>query len=74
MYTGENEKRNGVREKAHKTDVKTLEEKYTGSRKKDSLMELYPSAIKDHVIQENNTIDWEGVRFLLETLTGLPEG
>ena len=52
----------GVREKEHKRDAKTLE-KYTRSRKEDSLMELHPSAITDHVAEENHTIDWEGVTF-----------
>ena len=51
-------------EKEHKRDVKTLEEKkYTRSRKKDSLMELHPLAITDHVVKKNHTIDWEGVKF-----------
>ena len=64
MYTGESERRYGVREKEHKKDVKTLEEKkYTRSRKKGSLLELHPSAITDHVAKENYTIDWEGVKF-----------
>ena len=44
-------------------DVKTLEKKYKRSRKKDSLMELHPSAITDHVAKENHTLDWEGVKF-----------
>ena len=48
----------------HKIDVKTLEEKkYTRSRKKDSLTELHPSAITDHIAKENHTIDWKGVKF-----------
>ena len=37
--------------------------KYTTDRKKDSLSELHPSAITDHVVQSNHTIDWEGVKF-----------
>ena len=36
VYTGETERRYGMREKEYKRDVKTLEEKYTRSRKKDS--------------------------------------
>ena len=52
--------RYGVRKKEHKRDVKTLDEKkYTISRKKDSLKEVHPSAIIDHVVKENHTIDWE---------------
>ena len=53
-----------MREKGHTRDVKTLEEKkYTSSRKNDSLTEMHPSAITDHVEKENHTIDWEGVMF-----------
>ena len=36
---------------------------YTRSRKKDSLMELHPLAITDHVVKEDHTIDWVGVKF-----------
>ena len=50
VYTGVMERSYGVREKVHKSNVKKLEEKkYTRSRKKDSLMEVHPSAITDHV-------------------------
>ena len=53
-----------MREKEQKRDIKTLEEKkYTRSRKKDSLKEVHPSAIMDHAAKENQTIDWEGVKF-----------
>ena len=39
IYTGQMETRYGMREKEHKRDVKTLDEKkYTRSRKKYSLM------------------------------------
>ena len=63
VHRGDGEKVWGER-KEHKRDVKTLEEKkYTRSRKKDSLTEVYPSAIMDHVVKENHTIDWEGVKF-----------
>ena len=64
IYTDETERRYGVREKEHKSDVNTLEEKrYTRSGKKDSLTELHPSAITDHLAKENNTIDWKSVKF-----------
>ena len=36
---------------------------YTRSRKKDSLTEMSPSTIMDHVAKEKLTIDWEGVKF-----------
>ena len=53
-----------VREKKHKRDVKTLEEKkYTQARKKDSQLEMHPSAITDNATKGNHTIDWEGVTF-----------
>ena len=39
------------------------EKKYTRSRKKDSLTELYALAIMDLVAKENHTIDWVGVKF-----------
>ena len=49
---GEMERKCGVREKELKRDVKTLDEKkYTRSRKKDSLTEVLPSAIMDHVVK-----------------------
>ena len=52
------ERRYGVRENEPKRDFKTLEEKnFTRSRKKDSLTELHPSAIMDHVAKENHTVD-----------------
>ena len=57
VYTGVTERRYGLREKEHKRDIKTLEEKYTRSRKKDSLMEVHPSALINHVVK-NHTIDW----------------
>ena len=64
IYTGEMERRYGLREKEHKRDVKTLKEKkYNRSRKKESLMELHPLAIMDNVAKENLTIDWECVKF-----------
>ena len=57
-------RRYGVRGNEHKRDVKTLEKKkYTRSKKKDSLTELHPSAITDHLAKENHTIDWECVKF-----------
>ena len=52
----------GVREKEHQWDVRLLEEvKFTWARKKDSVSEVHPSAITDHVTKNNHTIDWEGV-------------
>ena len=61
ICTGETERRYGVREKENK-NVNTLEKKYSRSRKKDSLTELHPSAITDHVAKQSHTIDWEGVK------------
>ena len=64
VYTGETERRYGVREKKHQWDVRSLEEvKFTQARKKASVSEVHPSAITDHVARNNDTIDWEGVKF-----------
>ena len=63
IYTGVTERWYGVREKENKRDVKTLEEKYTWTRKKDSQSEVHPLAITDHATKENHIIDWEGVTF-----------
>ena len=38
------------------------EVKFTRARK-DSVSEVHPSAITDHVTRNNHTIDWEGVKF-----------
>ena len=75
--TEETERRYGVREEGHKRNVKTLEEKkYTGSRKKDSLTEVYNCAIADHATKGNNTTDLEGVKFPTRErhCFGLPKG
>ena len=47
----------------HKRNVKTLEETYNRSSKKDSLVEMHPSTIMDQAGKENHTIDWEGLTF-----------
>ena len=57
--------RYGVREKEHQRGVRFLEEvKFTQARKKDSVSEVHPSAITDHVARNNHTVDWKGVKFL----------
>ena len=44
------ERRYGVREKGHKGDFKTLDEKkYTRSWRKDSLTVVHPTAIMGHI-------------------------
>ena len=63
IYRVEMKRTYGVREKQHKRDVKTLEEKYTRSRKNHSKTELHLLAITDHVAMENHTIDWECLKF-----------
>ena len=51
---GETGRRFGTREKEHKRDVNLLEKvKFTRLRKKDSLTEVHPSALTDHVAQTN---------------------
>ena len=37
--------------------------RFTWARKKDSVSDVYPSAITDHVPRNNHTMDWEGVKF-----------
>ena len=64
IYTGVVERRYEVSEKEHKRDVKTVEEKYTRSRKKDSLTEVHPSIIMDHVAKENHAVDCERCKVL----------
>ena len=39
-----------------------MEMKFTWSRKKDSVSEVHPSAITNHVTNNNHTIDLEGVK------------
>ena len=52
------------RDKEHQHDVRSLEQvKFTQARKKDSVSEVHPSAITYHIIKNNHTIDWEGVKF-----------
>ena len=64
MYTGEIERRYGVREKEHQQDMRSLKDvKFTGAGKKDSVSEVHASAIMDHIAKDNHTIDWEGVKF-----------
>ena len=58
VYTGETERGYGVREKEHQRDVRSLEEvKFTQARTKDSVSEVHPSAITDHVARNNHTIE-----------------
>ena len=59
------ERRYGVREKEkeHQRDVRSFEEvKFTQARN-DSVSEMHPLAITDHIARNNHTIDWEGVKF-----------
>ena len=64
LNTGATERRYKVREREHHLDVRLLEEvKFTWARKKDSVSEVYPLAIMDHIAKNNQTIDWEGVKF-----------
>ena len=63
IYIEETGRRFEMREKEHKKDVKQLEEvKYSRARRKESLTEIHQSALTDHVVSKNHTIDWEGVR------------
>ena len=61
VYTGETERRYG---KETPMGCKIFREiKFTLARKKDSVSKVHPSAITDHVIKNNHTIDWKGVIF-----------
>ena len=42
------------------------EVRFIRARKKDSVYEMHPSSITDHVTRNNHTIDWEGVKFPVE--------
>ena len=54
-----------MRQNEHKKDLKQLEGvKYTRARRKESLTEIHQSALTDHVMSKNHTINWEGVRLL----------
>ena len=65
VYTGDTERRYGVREKEHQRDVRSLKEvTFTWARKKDLVSEVHPSAIADHFARNNHTIDWERGKFL----------
>ena len=51
-------RRYGAQEKEHNGDMNSLEEvKFTRYRKKDSLTEVHPSTLTDHVVQTNHIID-----------------
>ena len=64
MHTGETERKYRVREKENEWDVRSLEEvKFTRARKKDSVSEVNPSTIADHVTKNNHTIGSECVTF-----------
>ena len=53
-----------MREKEHNQDVRSLEYvKFKWVRKKDSISEVHLSSITDHIIRNNDTIDWDGVNF-----------
>ena len=62
VYTGETGRKYGIREKEHRKDVESIaSQKFTRSRKKDSVSDYHPSALTDHVAQQNHTIDWDKV-------------
>ncbi len=64
VYTGETGRRYGERVKEHITDVDSVKEKkFTRLRKKESESEYHPSAMTDHVAQNNHTINWDKVTF-----------
>ena len=63
VYTGETDRRYGIREKEHHKDVDSVgKKKYTRARRKESVDEYDPSGLMDNVAQSNHTIDWAGVK------------
>ena len=63
VQTRETGRRYGIREREHHKDVDSVgDNKYTRTRRKESLEEYHPSALMDHVAQSNNTINWEGFK------------
>ena len=70
VYTGVMERRYGIWEKKHQQDVRHFEKvKFTQAIKKDSVSVVNPSAITHHITRNNHTMDWEGVKFPVETVT-----
>ena len=64
VYTGETERKYKVSEKEQQHGMRSIEEvEFTWARKKDSVSDMHPSAITDHVTKNNHTIDWDGVKF-----------
>ena len=69
MYTDGTTRRYGVREKEHHHDVRSWEEvKFTWTKKEDSVSEVHPSAITDHITKNNHTVDWEEVAYPQKTM------
>ena len=63
VYIGETGRRYGVREKEHIKDAKQLEGvNYTRANKRESQTEHHQSALTDHVVVNNRTINWEEVK------------
>ena len=61
IYTGETRRRYVAQEKEHKRDM-TWRSSSPDPEKKDSLTEVHPSALTDHVAQTNYTINWGSVK------------
>ena len=64
VYTGETERRYRLKEKEHQWNMRSLEVvKFTQATMKDSVFEVNPSAIMDHVAKKNHTIDLVGMKY-----------
>ena len=60
VYMGVTGRRFGMRERAHKKDMKQLEGVNIRARRKESLIEIHQSVLTDHVMSKNHTIDLGG--------------
>ena len=75
VYTGETGRRYGIREKEHRKDVDSVEDKrFTRARRKESVEEYHPSALTDHVAQSNHPLIGRGSSFPCLNPNGRSEG
>ena len=64
-YVGETGRSFGVRLEEHKKDVKKFEDKpYTRAARAESTSEQHKSAITDHVVETNHSIEWDSAKVI----------
>ena len=62
---GETSRAFGTRLKEHMKDAeKVNSRRYTRTSRKDSVEEVYKSAVTDHIAKQNHVIDWEGAKIV----------